>query len=87
VSEAYLVWSHEHGRWWGPGRSGYTRRLSEAGRYTRAEAVAICAKAIPGNAARYRSLPELPVREEDVLAMREAYRQSFPTLTEEEPWE
>ena len=46
----YLVFSHEHGRWWRPGASGYTAKLSEAGRHTRETALRICASAIPGAA-------------------------------------
>lgn len=30
----FLIWSEEHGRWWGPGRSGYTNSIRQAGRYT-----------------------------------------------------
>jgi hypothetical protein len=36
--ERYLIWSYEHGGWWGPGRMGYVRELSAAGRYAGAEA-------------------------------------------------
>jgi hypothetical protein len=42
----YLIWSNEHEGWWGPGRCGYTR-LGKAGVYTRAEAIQICADAVP----------------------------------------
>jgi len=47
----WLIWSEEHGAWWAPGRSGYTRSMRKAGRYQRAEAVEIV-----DNANRY--LPE-----------------------------
>jgi hypothetical protein len=67
--DTYLVLSAEHGGWWGPDHCGYTYRLSEAGRYSRADALMICADAIPGTASRMRALPELPVRLADVLAM------------------
>lgn len=66
--DAWLVWSHEHRQWWRPGRWGYTPRLSEAGRYSHADALAICQKAVPG-AAHFGALTELPVRLEDVLLM------------------
>jgi hypothetical protein len=33
-----VIWSEEHGAWWAPGRSGYTRSLSNAGRYSKEEA-------------------------------------------------
>lgn len=65
--DAYLIWSHEHRAWWGPNKTGYVRRLSEAGRYSRADALMICTNAIPG--ARGGTLNELPVRLEDMLAM------------------
>jgi hypothetical protein len=43
--ERYLIWSFEHGAWWRPARMGYTRRLSEAGRYSAQEARDIVFKA------------------------------------------
>jgi hypothetical protein len=43
--EPWVVWSEEHGAWWGPQRMGYTPRLERAGRYTEAEALAIEARA------------------------------------------
>lgn len=76
--DAYLVWSHEHGAWWGPARQGYKVRLSEAGRYSHEEALRICAEAIPGDAATFGALQELPVREADVLEMRARYRTKYP---------
>ena len=45
TTDAWVVWSEEHGGWWRPGRSGYTPSLELAGRYTEAEAVAIEAQA------------------------------------------
>ncbi len=68
-TDAYLVWSHEHGKWWGPGGRGYVRSLARAGRYTRASALVICATAVPGTANRLGALPELPVRLADVMDM------------------
>jgi hypothetical protein len=38
---SYLIWSNDHGGWWGPGRGGYTTSLERAGRYSGAEAKAI----------------------------------------------
>ena len=60
----YLIWSHEHGAWWGPHSRGYTYNIAQAGRYTREEAMAICADARVGHTEPY---PEIPVREEDVI--------------------
>jgi hypothetical protein len=67
----YLVWSHEHGAWWRFGGSGYTHRISEAGRHTRNEALRICTMAMPGAT---EALNELPVKLEDVQHMMERYR-------------
>jgi len=66
VWSPYLIWSHEHSAWWGPGEHGYTPELTEAGRYTREDALRICRKAMPGTAARLGALPELPVRLADL---------------------
>jgi hypothetical protein len=38
TEERYVIWSEEHGAWWAPNRLGYTRQLSQAGRYSKAEA-------------------------------------------------
>jgi excisionase family DNA binding protein len=38
----WLVWSHEHGSWWGPGRHGYRADVRDAGRYSYAEAQECC---------------------------------------------
>ena len=43
--ERYVIWSEEHGAWWSPGRSGYTRSLSNAGRYSKEEAQEIVTRA------------------------------------------
>lgn len=83
--ERYLIWSNEHGAWWGPGRCGYVRRLAEAGRYSRDEALTICAHAIPGDAERFGLLPELPVRLTDVLTMQAVHKARFPGAPE--AWE
>lgn len=38
----YLIWSEEHGAWWRPGDRdfvwGYTHFMTEAGRFTKADA-------------------------------------------------
>jgi len=44
----WLVWSEEHGAWWGAGKTGYTRSIVDAGRYSEAEA-----KGIEDNANRH----------------------------------
>jgi len=49
----WVVWSEEHAAWWARGKLGYTDSLTEAGRYTQEEALAIVRKANfyckPGN--------------------------------------
>lgn len=76
----YLVWSNEHRAWWGPAGRGYVRRVSEAGRYSWPEALAICSRAIPGDAERFGLLPELPVRLADVQAMQTSFHALYPDL-------
>ncbi|HWK10849.1 MAG TPA: hypothetical protein VNR64_12400 [Vicinamibacterales bacterium] len=41
----YLIWSIEHDAWWRPGERGYTRTLTEAGRYAEPRARAIVQRA------------------------------------------
>lgn len=74
----YLIWSHEHRAWWGPGGMGYVQSMSEAGHYTRERALLLCAKAIPGTADRMGALPELPIPLRDVLAFTSAFLTDFP---------
>ncbi len=56
----WLIWSDKHGSWWRPDRAGYTRLISEAGRYTYAEALALCGPAgLPWETSRPIPSPEL----------------------------
>lgn len=73
MEERYLVWSNEHRAWWRPNAQGYTISLEKAGRYTRDEAIrhSIGRDQEPG-----QPLPEIPVRESDVLACIHAEAQS-----------
>lgn len=64
----FLVWSAQHDAWWGPGRCGYVKSPSKAGKYSRAQALEICANSIP-DGIREGRLAEIPVRVEDVRAM------------------
>lgn len=41
----FVIWSNEHRRFWMPAWRGYTWMLSQAGRYSEAEADAICRQA------------------------------------------
>lgn len=68
----WLIWSNEHGSWWGPAERGYTRSIEEAGRYTYAEAKKIVDKAsvdgqlystvLGDDGAYLRSYPEVMVQ-------------------------
>ena len=64
-AEKYLIWSNEHGAWWRSNRCGYTTILAIAGRYTREEAISICARARDGFAV-IGAPSEIMVREADV---------------------
>lgn len=77
----YLVFSHEQGRWWRPAISGYTAKLSEAGRYTRESALRICANAIPG-AAHGNALCEVPVLEDDAVDFHQMHIAQYGTIWE-----
>lgn len=81
ADDIYFIWSHEHGLWWGPG--GYVRSMTQARRFTRQKAMEICIKAVPGTANRMRALPELPVRQADAEAVRDAYLAAHPTQSGE----
>lgn len=63
----YLIWSAQHGMWWGPARAGYVRDLRRAGRYSRDDAISICATARDGWPAGDAIPSEIPVREADAL--------------------
>lgn len=41
----YLIWSYEHDAWWAPFEHGYTRDLTQAGRYLHPRAYQICRNA------------------------------------------
>ena len=82
----YLIWSHEHSAWWGPGREGYVQSISAAGRYSEIEALSICVNAIPGTSRQLSALPELPVAEEHVVFMAQKFRIRLPDVPRE-VWE
>lgn len=42
MAEKVLIWSEEHGAWWGPDERGYTTSIMIAGRYSPDRAKAIC---------------------------------------------
>ena len=82
--DAYFIWSHEHSAWWGPDLCGYVQSIAKAGRYSHAEALGICIRAMPGTSTQLGALPELPVRVADVAVMIEAYDGEFASRPE--PW-
>lgn len=72
MEKTYLVWSHEHGAWWRPERRGYTTDLDAAGRYSRGEAIKICALSRDGW--RGAGVPsEIPVAEADAFACKDVF--------------
>jgi hypothetical protein len=73
----YLIWSHEHGRWWKV-PSGYTSHLNLAGRFTREAALDRCMGAMVGTANRLAALPDIPVLFADIAAMHVWYLTKFP---------
>jgi hypothetical protein len=82
----YLIFSVEHGAWWGPSRCGYVASIGDAGRYSDAEAMAICTELIPGTARRLGALPALPVSETHVMWLHQRFRSMLPDVPPE-PWE
>ncbi len=53
----WLIWSEEHGAWWGPAERGYTTSISKAGRYAKARADQIVASANYGGHLNEIALP------------------------------
>lgn len=65
----YLIWSNQKRAWWRGNERGYTGLIEEAGRYTRARAERIVAKATcDGRLARQRNHP---VTGEDYVSLDE----------------
>ena len=65
-ARAYVIWSFEHDAWWGPNRIGYELKLVAAGRYTKAEALAIEANA--NRYLRHGAINEQAMLESDAQA-------------------
>jgi hypothetical protein len=82
-----LIWSLEHAAWWAPRLGGYTRSMTEARVFTRAEALRVCTAAMPGTASRTGRLPDLPVRREDAMALRTRFFGAFPDRQGHEAWQ
>lgn len=77
MTDRYLIWSDEHSAWWRPASRGYTIHMDQAGRYSREEALSICANGRDGWNAK-ESPSEIPVREEDAIACRDLDKASRP---------
>lgn len=45
MKEEFYIWSFEHDAWWKPNSFGYTRSITEAGKYPLSEALNICKNA------------------------------------------
>lgn len=82
----YLIWSHEHGGWWGPERCGYYQTVRNAGRYSRDEAMKVCHGAgwRGGWKAGAKAPNEIPVLERDALEL-ERMADKGPITTETTP--
>ena len=77
---AWLIWSNEHRAWWRGGGNGYTVQVSQAGLYSEADALDICARAIPGTASQLGMLPEVPVSSVHMGLLVERFRVAYPML-------
>lgn len=66
AGDAYLVWSNERRAWWRPRCAGYTTQLAQAGRYSRDEAIDICAFSRDGYS-RWMIPTEIPLRLDAVM--------------------
>lgn len=83
--DAYLIWSNEHHGWWRNAGRGYATGLRGAGRYSRADALSICASALY-TARRIEMISEIPVRLADVDAFLKD-KTVPPAVTEgAKPW-
>ncbi len=64
TKDPYLVWSNENGGWLGPSGVGYVSNIEEAGQFSHARALEICASPKAGRRSGERQL-DLPVRYSD----------------------
>lgn len=63
----WLIWSNQIGAWWKQNKTSYTRALSDAGRFTRDEALRVCGLGFDGWDGT-QAPTRLPVRLEDAEA-------------------
>lgn len=73
AGNAYLVWSNERNAWWRAKRAGYTTQLTQAGRYSRDEAIDICAFSRDGYS-RWMIPTEIPLRLDAVMCAKDMRR-------------
>lgn len=71
-----LIWSVEHGQWWGPNECGYVNDPAQAGRYEVASAAEICAKANIACAAGYMN--EVAIPEKNIVHTRPTHLLDVP---------
>ena len=71
--DPYLVWSIEFSGWLGPSRVGYVSNIENAGQFSHATALEICANAKSGRRIN-EQLRNLPVWYRDITFL--LYRQS-----------
>lgn len=76
MSQNYLIWSVEHGQWWGPNERGYVNDPAQAGRYEALKADAICAGAnVPCKAGEVR---EIAIPESNIIHTRPTHLLDVP---------
>ncbi|MGH3518829.1 MAG: hypothetical protein ACRDQ7_15705 [Haloechinothrix sp.] len=63
----YLIWSNQHTGWWRPRHHGYTLMIEEAGRYDKAEAEEIVARATVDGRLTYRGVNPITGEEYSLL--------------------
>ena len=80
MSEKYLIWSNEHRAWWRPDSKGYTVNMGGAGRYSRQEALRICALGRDGWGAR-TGPSEIPVAEADANECVNAFNAAMTAIS------
>lgn len=80
----YLIWSVEHGQWWGPDERGYVNDPASAGRYDALKADDICAKANVACAQGY--LNEIAIPEGKVVYTRPTHLSEVPEDFKDTPF-
>ena len=73
IKDPYLVWSNENGGWLGRSGVGCVSNIEDAGQFSHARALEICASSKPGRRIN-EQLRNLPVRYRDATFL--LYRQS-----------